>query len=152
MLGQTHLLQDTHADLLFLPQRVSHKPHDAPSLAQQRLLANPLGWLAYKRLPDPPWKHFAKRKVRCHSQTGCKIHMQICSFWFKGCPTNHMMHQALCSKGYLLIRLAGWPTRGCQTLPGNILRSTEHARTNTLAARYPYRFALFASKGVPQTT
>ncbi len=92
--------------------------------------------------------------------------MRICSFWFKGCPTNHMMHQALRSKGYLPICLAGllqdthricsvwfkwrpanhtmhqatringWPTRGHQTLPGSILRSTEHARTNTLAARY----------------
>ena len=40
-----------------MTQRVSHKPHDAPSLAQQRLLVNPHSWLAYKRLPDPPWKH-----------------------------------------------------------------------------------------------
>ena len=62
--------------------------------------------------------------------------MRICSFWFKGCPTSHMMHQALRSKGYLPICLAGWLTRGRQTLPGSLLRGTEHARTNTLAARY----------------
>ncbi len=43
----------------------------------------------------------------------------------KGHPTSHMMHQALRSKGYLLIRKADYPTRGCQTLPGSILRSAK---------------------------
>ena len=33
------------------------KPHDAPSLVQQRVFVNMTAWLAYKRLPDPPWKH-----------------------------------------------------------------------------------------------
>ena len=141
------MLQDTHADLLFLVQRVSHKPYDAPSAR-----ANPHGRLAYKRLPDPPWKHFAKHKVRWDSQTCCKIPMQICFCWFKGCPTSHMMHQALRSKGYLLSHLVGWLTKRRQTLPGNLLRSTKLARTNTLAARYLCGFVFFGSKGVPQAT
>jgi hypothetical protein len=98
-----------------------HKPFDAPNLAQQRLRANPGRWLAYKRLPDLSWKHFAKRKVRWDSQTCCKIPMRICSFSFKGYPTSHMMHQTLRSKGSLFMRLPGWPTRGCQTSPGSIL-------------------------------
>ena len=84
--SQPDWLQDTHADLFFLVQRVSNKPYDAPSLAQQRLRANPHSWLAYKRLPGPSWKHFAKRKVRCDSQTCCKIPMRICSFGSKGVP------------------------------------------------------------------
>jgi hypothetical protein len=70
--------QETPEGWVVRAQGTSHKPHDAPSLAQQRLRANPLSWLAYKRLPDPPWKHFAKRKVRCDSQTCCKIPMRIC--------------------------------------------------------------------------
>jgi hypothetical protein len=53
---------------------------------------------------------------------------RICSFWFKWCPTSHMTHQATW--------INGWLTRSRQTLPGNLLRSTEHARTNTLVARY----------------
>ena len=102
------MLQDTHSDLLFFVQRVSNKPYDAPSFAQQRLRANPNSWLAYKRLPGPSWKHFAKHKVRCHSQTCCKIPMRICSFSFIGCPTSQMMHRALRSKDYVPIRIAGW--------------------------------------------
>ncbi len=67
-------------------------------------------------LPDLSWKQSAKRKIRCDSQTCCKIPMRICSFSFKGCPTNYMMHQPLRNKGYVPIRIAGWPARGCQTL------------------------------------
>ena len=95
--------QETPEGWVVRAQRTSHKSYDAPSLAQPRLRTNPHGWLAYKRLPDPPWKHFAKHKVRWDSQTCCKIPMRICSFWFKGCSTSHMMHQALRSKGYLPI-------------------------------------------------
>ena len=68
-------------------QRASHKPYDAPNFAQQRLRANPQSWLPYKTLPDPPWKHFANRKVRSDRQTCCKIPIRICFFCFKKCAT-----------------------------------------------------------------
>ena len=41
----------------------------------------------------------------------------------KGLLTSHMMHRALRSKDYVPIRMPSWPTRGCQALPGSILRS-----------------------------
>ena len=97
MLGQTHLLQDTYADLLFLIQRVSHKPHDAPSLAQHRLLANPHKWLAYKRPPDPPWKPFARHGACSDKQTCCAARY-LCGFALfdaKGVP----LHLFRCEEG-----------------------------------------------------
>ncbi len=50
MFGQTVLLQDAYANIVFLIQGVSHKPNDAPSLAQQRLLV--VGFGSCLKLPS----------------------------------------------------------------------------------------------------
>ena len=90
MLGQTHLLQDIYADLLFLTQTVFHKPYDVPSFAQQRLHANSLSWPACKSpldlLPDPSWMSFARHGACSDKHTCCKIPMRICFFDLNGVP------------------------------------------------------------------
>ncbi len=47
------------------------KPHDAPSLVQQRVFVNATAWLAYKRLPDPPWKHKVSQTDLLHDSKLC---------------------------------------------------------------------------------
>ncbi len=60
MPGQTDLLQNTFADLLFLIQRVSHKPSDAPSFVQHKPFAYPQDGRAYKGPFKPSLESFCK--------------------------------------------------------------------------------------------